>query len=668
MKKIIVAAAALCIACAGMIGTAEARESSASESGKSDEAVQQEQKTEAPASQARIYNIASISKMYSTLAVMQLVDEGKVELDAPVTDYLPGFEMEDERYKDLTVRMLMDHTNGIAMGNGIDHYLYEDVDSYVHDNILSLMKEMRLKADPGEYPCYGNYGFILLEFITENVSGMSYTDYVRENIAGRIDAEHTGTALSLYAGDIGDERAVLYNGALPVDYPYEMAAGPGGIYAAATDVADFGAAFFTGNEALLSDSAKAKMSTRQSDDPKAEGYGLGWDFVEQVKYEKENIKVCGKGGDMPYMHSYLLVAPEEQISTAVLTSGNDNSTIAALMAEALMDVALEERGKAVSEDAPPEPTIIDTVPDSFKKYEGLYCVGGVYETGICRIYFDDSFMYRESLGTGSSDLDKYSYTEAGGFVKVNDSGKMTSDREIVYFEEKDGKVYLRTDKLTIYPSLGSKSECIYSGEKMEENNISESVQQSWDKLSQTMFVMYNEKWSSQGYDSPFCQVQTDDAFAGYVLFRSSGGQTKADKITDENKARFFTTIPSSANRDLYDIDITEHTFADGTSSVSLDISDCSCYRSVDTLPVFTDDITEVDLKSDEAQWFRIDDETAGKTVKAERPENSAVYVFNKYREIIYSTHIKGTADSIDLPPDGYIVFIGETGDTVKLFG
>ena len=54
----------------------------------------------------------------------------------------------------------------------------------------------------------------------------------------------------------------------------------------------------------------------------------------------------GKGGDVPYMHSYLLVAPDEQISAAVLTAGNDSSSqYAGLMAFALMDVVLEERGK-----------------------------------------------------------------------------------------------------------------------------------------------------------------------------------------------------------------------------------------------------------------------------------------------------------------------------------
>ena len=553
-KKMIAAISALCMA-----GTVYASAGNAVHA----EPVQSELTAETIASQERIYCIASVSKMYSSLAVMQLVDEGKVELDAPVTKYLPDFKMNDERYKDITVRMLMNHTSGISVGLPINHYLYEDVDSFVHDSTFDIVSGQRFKASPGEYACYNNKGFEIMEHIVENVSGMSFTDYVRDNIASEIGADHTGTAWSLYAGDLGDARVSLYRGFLPIKYPYEMAAGTGGIYATAPDVANFGSAFFTGNDVLLSDEAKTQMSTRWSDDAKYESYGLGWDFVEQVKYEKENIKVMGKGGDVPYMHSYLLVAPDEQISAAVLTAGDDSSSqYAGLMAFALMDVALAERGMAVSGLTSPEPKIMDTIPEQYKKYEGLYCIGGLYSNGICRITFDDTAMYREDLGTDNASPERFKITGDGGFVRVNDSGRMTADREIVYFEEKDGKIYIRTDLFTVYPGLGicqnfgNAAEGMYTGEKMEENSVLRSVQQSWDELSRTFFVKYNEKWTSQDYESPFYRVVTDEAFPGYILVKNSEG-ARAEKLTDENHALFFTSIPSSTNRDLFDIEITQ---------------------------------------------------------------------------------------------------------------
>ena len=656
-RKIIAAVSALCMA-----GTVYASAGNAVNA----ESAQLELTDKTTASQERIYCIASVSKMYSSLAVMQLVDEGKVELDAPVTKYLPDFKMDDERYKDITVRMLMNHTSGIPLGLPINHYLYDDVDSFVHDNTLDIVSGLRFKAAPGEYACYNNMGFMLMEHIVENVSGMSFTDYVRNNIASKIGADHTGTAWSLYAGDTGDTQVSLYRGSLPIEYPYEMAAGTGGIYATASDVANFGSAFFTGNDILLSDDAKTQMSTRWNDDVKYESYGLGWDFVEQVKYEKENIKVMGKGGDVPYMNSCLLVAPDEQISTAVLTAGNGSSQYAELMASALMDVVLEERGKAVSDLTPPEPEITDAIPNHYKKYEGLYCNGTFGIVGICRITFDDTTMYKEDLGTDNASPERFKITGDGGFVKVNDSGKMTSDREIVYFEEKDSRIYIRTDKFTVYPGLGNTLDSMYTGEKMEENPVSSGVQQRWDEFSQTVLVIYNEKWTSQQYETPFCQVVTDKAFHGYILTKNRG-VTKAEKMSDEDHAGFFTSIPSSVNSNSFDIEITEKTYADGISAVSLDLSDGTRWRRADSLPVFTADVTEISLHSGEAAWYRIGEDMSGKSIAAERPDNSAVFVYNKFRELLYSTHIKDAINAIDLPPDGYIAFIGETGGSVKIF-
>ncbi len=71
-----------------------------------------------PVTTETIFNMGSISKTFVSTAVMLLVDEGKVELDAPVVRYLPEFRMEDPRYKDITVRMLLNHYVGYA-GHGL---------------------------------------------------------------------------------------------------------------------------------------------------------------------------------------------------------------------------------------------------------------------------------------------------------------------------------------------------------------------------------------------------------------------------------------------------------------------------------------------------------------------------------------------------------------------
>ena len=86
-----------------------------------------------------VYCVASISKMFTTTAVMQLVEEGKIDLDAPVTAYVPEFTMADARYKDITVRMLLNHSSGILGGELNSALLYGDSDTSYHDNLLEKL-------------------------------------------------------------------------------------------------------------------------------------------------------------------------------------------------------------------------------------------------------------------------------------------------------------------------------------------------------------------------------------------------------------------------------------------------------------------------------------------------------------------------------------------------
>ncbi|MBQ1849757.1 MAG: beta-lactamase family protein, partial [Lachnospiraceae bacterium] len=115
----------------------------------------QEQKAEVSVDDT-VYCVGSVSKVYVTLTVMQLVDQGKVELDAPVTDYLPDFKMADERYKDITVRMLMNHTSGLMGTSAKSIFLLNDTEGGRGEAVLKNIADQRLKADPGAYAAYCN--------------------------------------------------------------------------------------------------------------------------------------------------------------------------------------------------------------------------------------------------------------------------------------------------------------------------------------------------------------------------------------------------------------------------------------------------------------------------------------------------------------------------------
>ena len=142
-----------------------------------------------------MYTIGSTSKMFVTASIMKLVDEGKIDLDKPVKDYVPEFRMKDSRYRKITVRMLLNHSSGLMGSTYLNGFLFNDNDTQAHDSFLKDLREQELKADPGAYSVYSNDSFTLAEIVIEKVSGESFTEYIRKNITEPLGLTHTKTPL-----------------------------------------------------------------------------------------------------------------------------------------------------------------------------------------------------------------------------------------------------------------------------------------------------------------------------------------------------------------------------------------------------------------------------------------------------------------------------------------
>ncbi len=168
-----------------------------------------------------LFGIGSTSKIFPTTAVMILSDQGKINLDEPVTTYIPEFKMADPRYKEITVRMLLNHSSGIMGSNYHNTCLYDYPSTYAHDNLLPQLAEEQLKADPGDFSVYCNDGFTLAEIVVERVSGMSFSEFIRKNITGPLGMNNTYTPLD----DFDRNRLVrtYVNGKeTPVEHPHSQ--------------------------------------------------------------------------------------------------------------------------------------------------------------------------------------------------------------------------------------------------------------------------------------------------------------------------------------------------------------------------------------------------------------------------------------------------------------
>ncbi len=616
-----------------------------------------------------VYCIASVSKMYSTAAVMQLVDEGKVKLDGYVTEYLPDFKMADERYKDITVRMLMNHTSGIMGTTQKGIFLYNGYNEYYEKNLLNVLSAQRLKADPGEYAAYCNDGFDLLALIVENVTGMDYNGYIRKNLMERTGGTQTGTASYIE----GNEKLVA--GVAPGNLRYEneltMCMGTGGVYATASDVANFGAGFFKGNDAILSENSKEEMAKRSSTDEYRDGSGLGWDYAGMDKYSKAGVEFLAKGGDVALNHSFLCVAPEEKISISILTNGG-SSTYNGCFAMELMDIILEDRGIKLNEEEAPFFEIVNEIPEEYMEYTGVYASTDS-KNGAAALYNvtfpDRKYMHVISTTPLKTESKDYILTKDGSFAELayefgsgkTDELRIASDPAVLKFiKGENGKVYFTYDAETVVPSMGRVGKKMYAGEKLEANPLSGEAGNSWKQISGKEFKLCNDLYSSIWYDAPTATVYTLGGLDGYVYVVVCGN-ARILKVIDETHAIAFQSIPSSANRDLIDL-----TLIRDDKGIRLGLSTGLEFISVEDIPMFDNSVKSVTLKDDEAKWFRISDSVAGSDITVDMKEGSATYVFNKFSEPVYSTHVVDRNSEIPLPKDGYILFLGKTGDSIYI--
>ena len=598
-----------------------------------------------------IYCLASISKVYVTTAVMQLVDQGKVDLDAPVTDYIDDFKMADERYKDITVRMLMNHSSGLLGTTFKDDILINDNVSDRESVVLTNLATQRLKADPGEYSSYCNDGFELLAIIVERVSGMDYTTYVEKNIAGKIGATSIGTSDNMYENE---NLVDVYSNDKCYGKQYCIDFGGGGIVSNVRDTCEFGSTFFKNDNRLLTEKSKDEMNSLSTRSPYS-SYGLGWDEVSINQYDDAGVKVLSKGGDSLLQHTNLLVAPDEEISVCVCTSGG-SSGYSKAMCEALMNIALEEQGIEIEEVTAPEVETKSQVPETYKKYEGYWA--SVYN-GIVEVSFPDMKYMLLKSGDETTSEAYFKYTDKG-FVRVkgdieSDNVKVDTEYACFTFEEINGGFYMVDDSISNESSLINNESIGIIAEMLSPNPVSENAISSWKERENIKYGVTTDKYSSNIYDTPFTEITTLGD-TGYILVKMDLG-VRFLKIVDENTAEFFTTIPGDASRDVFDISID-----DGIINTSIGYS----FVPLENSDKLTKDISEVALKTEDATWFRIDDSLANTSISIERPENSAVFVYDKYGDVIYCSHMKGYGDSIPLPKGGYIAFLGEDGGTAQI--
>src|SRR6056297_1948543 len=145
-----------------------------------------------PADKNTIFPIASITKTFTGIAVMQLVEQGLIDLDKPIGNYIEALSMPNGEEKTITTRMLLTHHSGIQGDILYNWYLPEVSNNpLVYEQIVDLINEAGTIFPPGKMHSYSNAGYALLGVLIHKVSGKPYVQYIRSEILSPLEMDNT---------------------------------------------------------------------------------------------------------------------------------------------------------------------------------------------------------------------------------------------------------------------------------------------------------------------------------------------------------------------------------------------------------------------------------------------------------------------------------------------
>ncbi|MCH7230346.1 beta-lactamase family protein [Glycomyces sp. L485] len=232
-----------------------------------------------PVTESTPFLWGSVAKPVTATAVMTLVEDGAIDLDEPVTAYLPGFRLADEDHSDrITVRHLLQQTGGIPEGTGITDRFEDRADPY--GDAVADLAGVRPLAGPGEAFGYASANYLVLGAVVESASGMPYAEYLREAVLDPLDMDGA-VATREDAAAVPDGHSYAFGRPVGIDVSFDQT-GPsyGYLGGSVTDLAHFGMAQLGegvfGETRVLEPSSVAETHTGAAPMNETVSYGLGW--------------------------------------------------------------------------------------------------------------------------------------------------------------------------------------------------------------------------------------------------------------------------------------------------------------------------------------------------------------------------------------------------------
>ena len=292
------------------------------------------------------FRIASVSKTFTSMAIMMLKEDGKLNYDQTVEEFLPHFP-----YKGITIRQLMNHTSGLPDYFSLmeEHYQldlkHDDPKKLISDQstVMEFLIEQKPACyfNPGERFQYSNTGYVVLALIVEKISGVDFPSYLERNIFKPFKMDAT----SVYKFIPGVDSTMPYRA-----YGFKQdkkgnkiwndthflngVYGDGGIYSTAEDLLKWDKALYTDSLVKQSTLFEAFTQTVEMPFPKGHRYGLGW----EIHQWDENDRIVEHGGSHVGFKACLLRDVKNKNTIIVLSNNTlDNPRKFVLQLQKLLE-------------------------------------------------------------------------------------------------------------------------------------------------------------------------------------------------------------------------------------------------------------------------------------------------------------------------------------------
>lgn len=371
---------------------------------------------EVPLRPEHVFRLGSITKQFTGAAIMILADQGKLSPEDEITQYLPDYPTHGHA---ITIEHLLTHTSGIFNYTNDGDYMggvgiRADLST---EELVDVFDHVAMDFAPGTRWNYSNSGYVLLGAIIEEVSGMSYADFVQQHIFDPLAMEnsHYGGPQLIprrvegFSGGPGNYANATF---LSMTQPHAA----GSLLSTVDDLMRWNGGLFGGK--LLSAESIERMTRKfVLNDGEEADYGYGFSLSE---FRGEPS--IGHGGGIPGFSTYAMWLPESKIYVAVLSNNPENATRPVEVAQTMAATAL---GRPF-----PVRTAIALSPEALEEFVGVYQID---DTSSRSVIVEDGRIYTQR--TGSRRFEVFPYADNAffydpGFSYItferDESGKVTT--------------------------------------------------------------------------------------------------------------------------------------------------------------------------------------------------------------------------------------------------